>query len=559
MSLLPPIRGPWLARRRRLHEAFLRVCEPPDASWLPRMGRRQERWTAREVAALWAESPRRLDACNHVYVHVPFCKSICHFCNYDRLRPSHPEQLRRWQRHVVASIEALAPSLRGIPFHTLYFGGGTPSVLPAEVVREVVTVLERSVDLQPDASRFFEMDPAVMSPAKMAAWRESGFAHASFGIQTLDPQVNEAHERGRQDRALIAHRFAELRENGFPDVSCDFLFGLAGTTVGQILAEIEEVLVRHQPQWIDVYQLVPTPAYVTRHFGGEIERFWEHLRPFQEEGAAGLRRIAAATGYGLSAGQDHRFSLHRRSALGGPNHSPHRYTQLVADQHRPMSLLAFGPSARSSILGEAWMTYEDPPLDAGHPQETAIWEGCRVDMDDESRCYLIYVLRDGDRVSRALFQHIFGADLCARAPVGIAALLAEGIGHLSPEALSLRRASRRARVADLLWLVEEERIERELAKTLRFDLGSEAIWRRLHPLQAGADVGGLALLRAEEGRLVLQAPGGVSELVLRCTPPLEGREAPGLVLESSLPADVVSQQALRRAAAALRRLMARPA
>lgn len=501
---------------------------------------------------MWANTPRRADALNHVYVHVPFCKSICHFCNYERLRPSHPEQLRRWRRRVIATIEAMAPAMRGLTFHTLYFGGGTPSVLPADAVREVVTALDRTLGFHPEANRLFEMDPAVMTPARMTAWRDGGFRHVSFGVQTLDPDVNAQHDRGRQGREVVAKRFQELDENGFPDVSCDFLFGLAGTSVEQILDEIREVLVEHRPKWLDVFQLVPTPVYVDRHFGGEIERFWEHLRPFQERGAEGLAAIAKETGYQLSSGQDHRFTLNRIRGNGHRGSSRFSYSQLVSEQHCPLNLLAFGPSARSRIFGEAWMTYEDPEGTDG----PGVFDGCRVDLDDESRCYMIYTLRDGDRIGRAAFRQIFGADLTERARLGVAAMLAEGVATLEDTALRMHSSDRRQRAADLLWLVEEERIEREIAKQMGFSLRPAAIWRRLRPLEAGVDVGGFSLLGVQEGRVLLQGAARPDPITLRCTPPL-GADPPGLLIESGVPASVQERRALRRAVSALRRVMAR--
>lgn len=548
---MPPVHPRWLARRQRLHAAFIEVCEPPDASWLPRMGRRQHRWSAADVARMWSRTPRRADAHNHVYVHVPFCKSICHFCNYERLRPSHPDQLRQWRDRVIGAVRALGPSTAGLGFHTLYFGGGTPSVLPADMVREVVGAIDDAFSFVPNANRLFELDPAVMNPKKAAAWGACGFQHASFGIQTLDPDVNERHERGRQDRALIGARFQDLRNSGIHDVSCDFLFGLAGTTIDGILSEVDEVLRAHRPRWIDVYQLIPTDNYVQRHFDGDREAFWSHLLPFQERGGDGLRRLAASHGYGFIAGQDHRFSLIRSSDQKKGHESPYSYTQLVSDQHRPLNLLAFGPSARSRIFGEAWMTCEDPDT----PGAPAWWDGCLVDMDDESRCYLTYLLRDSDTVSCRDFQRIFAADLRVRARQGISAMLALDIATLTEDTLTLRPSNRRQRAADLLWLVDEQRIERELAKVTGFALDAGAMWRRLHPLQAGTALGEYTLAGVQDGRVLLH--GHTGTITLRCTPPLPGGDGPGLVVESGVPTDAAQRASLSRSTRLLRRVLAR--
>lgn len=551
--MAPRLHPRWLARRRRLHAAFLTACEPPDASWLAHLGRRHRRWEVDEVAALWAASPRRDDAWNHVYIHVPFCKSICSFCNYDRLRPSHPDQLRAWTARTVATIESLSSGLAGLRFVTLYVGGGTPSVLPADSIIQVVRALESVVEFDPRANRFFEMDPAVMTPTKLAAWQSLGFTHVSFGVQTLDPRVNEAHNRGRQDAELIERRFSELRASGMHDVSCDFLLGLAGTTVDGIMADLAAVIAQHRPRWVDVYQLTPTPEYVDAHFGGSREAFWAHLQPFAERAPAMMAEIAASNGYKLIAGQDHRYTIQKNSitADDGPMrpHSPFSYSQLIADQQRPLSLLGLGPSARSRIFGEGWLTCDEPMRAGG----ASVFEGARVSMAEEAHCYLIHALRDGDMVDGPRFAKIFGGSLSALGGAGVAALVAEGRAQLSAAGLRMVTANRRQRTADLLWLVDERRLERELAHTLSFPLDAAALWRGLHPLRAGTQMGGLTLAGVEDAGIRLRGTEG--DICLRVSPPLSSSEGPGLIVEAGLPSDPGQRKVLAKVVRLLSRAL----
>ncbi|MFT5686937.1 MAG: coproporphyrinogen III oxidase-like Fe-S oxidoreductase [Myxococcota bacterium] len=553
-GMMPRLHPRWLSRRRRLHAAFLRACEPPDASWLAYLGRKRRTWETSEVADLWASSPRRNDAWNHVYIHVPFCKSICSFCNYDRLRPSHPDQLRAWTTHTVETIEGLASGLSGLEFVTLYVGGGTPSVLPAESIIRVVRALEAVVTFHPRANRFFEMDPAVMTPTKLAAWQSLGFSHVSFGVQSLDADINEAHNRGRQDRELVARRFTELRAAGMHDVSCDFLLGLAGTTVDGIMNDIATVLSSHRPRWIDVYQLTPTAEYVDAHFGGSREAFWEHLRPFAEQAGDRMEAIAEENGYKLIRGQDHRFTIQKDSitAADGPmqSHSPFSYSQLIADQQRPLSLLGLGPSARSRIFGEGWLTCEEPQGADG----PFVFEGSRGTIADEAHCYLVHALRDGDRIDGPRFARIFGDSLAVLGGAGIAALVAEGLAELTEAGLVMKPTDRRQRTADLLWLVDERRIERELAHTLSFSMDASSLWRRLHPLRPGTRMGTLTLEGVTDAAIQLRGEDG--PIHLRVCPPLSKEEGPGLVVESGIPSSAGQRRALTSVVRLLSRTMA---
>ena len=86
----------WLEQRRALHDAYADASGLPDASRLAYLRGPEEHFSEREVVDLWrsaVEASEHNPTLNNVYVHVPFCKSICGFCNYERLRPSHPNLL----------------------------------------------------------------------------------------------------------------------------------------------------------------------------------------------------------------------------------------------------------------------------------------------------------------------------------------------------------------------------------------------------------------------------------------------------------------------------------
>ena len=94
--------------------------------------------------------------------------------------------LRSYMERVLASIRTLAPRVSQLEFHSLYFGGGTPSVLPGEMLSELLEAIDSSFRFHPANGRHFEFDPAVMNERKLRITREHGFQHYSFGIQTLE-------------------------------------------------------------------------------------------------------------------------------------------------------------------------------------------------------------------------------------------------------------------------------------------------------------------------------------------------------------------------------------
>ena len=104
----PSLSRRWLEQRRELHEAYLAVAGNVDVSHLAYLGARRVPYTNAQVAELWAAQATRTyaqPAANHLYVHVPFCKSICSFCNYDRLRPGSADVMARWLDRVVESAD----------------------------------------------------------------------------------------------------------------------------------------------------------------------------------------------------------------------------------------------------------------------------------------------------------------------------------------------------------------------------------------------------------------------------------------------------------------------
>ena len=98
----------WMRRRTALHDRFLEVAHVGDASRLAFLNGPTTVWTEEEVAALWERALRSptgaVPSRNCLYIHVPFCKSICSFCNYDRLQPSAPDLLNTWLARVLRSI-----------------------------------------------------------------------------------------------------------------------------------------------------------------------------------------------------------------------------------------------------------------------------------------------------------------------------------------------------------------------------------------------------------------------------------------------------------------------
>jgi coproporphyrinogen III oxidase-like Fe-S oxidoreductase len=551
------ISAKYLEGRRLLQERYAELSGLPDASRLAYLHGPKTHWTEEEVAELWAgarpETAAGIETRNHMYVHVPFCKSICSFCNYERLRPSHPDMLKSYMKRLLGSIETLAPSVRQLEFHSLYFGGGTPSILPANMLAELLEAIDGSFRFHPRNGRHFEFDPAVMNEKKLRVTRDHGFQRYSFGIQTLDSRIHLAHNRGAQHRELVALRFEEMKAEQVEDISCDMLLGLEGTTPDQMLAELDILLGEFGPNRVDIFMLTPTHEYVDAHFKGSFDRFWEHMRAFEEAIPPAMPDLARSRGYDLQPGMGHNIRLQRRDGTCRPAgmEPGFGYTQLSSIQGNPIHLLGLGPSARSSIFERAVVQCRDP----GQRDAAASYEGHAIGKADEARLYLAHHLRDSDSLGLERIRNLLGEPLSSLHPVALAAWEQEGIAETSDGQLKMRPQSRQDRTRALLWLVPDIHLEHEISRRWRLDLGRGRILNLLRPLQEGQNLGqGLWLRRAEDRRIVLGI-GKTEELSIRLVPGMSAQSEPRLVLESR-PAPL-QVPAVKRSVALLRKLISR--
>ena len=169
----------------------------------------------------------------HLYLHVPFCVRRCSYCDFSiAVRKRIPAEeyvdaiLSEWH-----SVDP-GPSARGEAFHTIYFGGGTPSLLPPEAIADLLGVL--TAGCQPgvnqptqgvDVEVTLEANPEDVTPAAARAWQRAGVNRVSLGAQSFDDNVLKWMHRSH-DAARIGAAVHALRGAGVENISLDLIFGL---------------------------------------------------------------------------------------------------------------------------------------------------------------------------------------------------------------------------------------------------------------------------------------------------------------------------------------------
>ena len=190
-----------------------------------------------------------------IYVHIPFCKQKCLYCDFVSYACFGEREMRAYTDALCHEIEVRADEAAKVAAGaTIYFGGGTPSVLPMDCIEHIVATLKACSFWQEPAEATIEVNPGTADLLKLKRLRAAGFDRMSFGVQSL--QDEELRTIGRihsASEALQAIEMAKLA--GFKRISCDLIYGLPG----QSLASLEDTvgrLIKTGIEHMSIYGLI---------------------------------------------------------------------------------------------------------------------------------------------------------------------------------------------------------------------------------------------------------------------------------------------------------------
>ena len=194
-----------------------------------------------------------------VYVHVPFCASRCGYCDFNTYTATElggGGSQAAYAGHAVAEV-ALAAAALGPDrptIETVFLGGGTPTLLPAEDLARVLDSLRDHFGLAEDAEVTTEANPDSVTPESLTRLREAGFTRVSFGMQSAVGHVLRVLER-THDPAGVDRAVRWAREAGFEQVSLDLIYGTPGETVADWRTSVEAALASG-PDHVSAYSLI---------------------------------------------------------------------------------------------------------------------------------------------------------------------------------------------------------------------------------------------------------------------------------------------------------------
>ena len=340
-----------------------------------------------------------------LYVHLPFCASLCYYCACNKIITKHPERAREYLRWLELEVALQVRHLgTGHSVSQLHLGGGTPTFLSDDELRHLMHVLRSHFTLVPGGEYSIEIDPRTVSAQRLQVLHQLGFNRLSFGVQDFDPEVQKAVHRIQPVEQTFALTQA-AREMGFESVNVDLIYGLPLQTEASFERTIE--LVRQlRPDRIALYAY----AHLPERFKPQRRIHAEQLPPAAAKVAMlsqAMRRLMDA-GY-VYIGMDH-FALPEDAlAVAKRQGRLHRNFQGYST-HPDCDLVALGVSS----IGRIGATYSqnaktlEAYADLLEQGRLPIVKGLALSRDDLARRTIIMALMCQGRLA---FESIEAAHL----------------------------------------------------------------------------------------------------------------------------------------------------
>ena len=330
-----------------------------------------------------------------LYLHIPFCDAICNYCNFNRglydgeLKARYLEALGR-------EIDARAqPS----PVDSLFFGGGTPSVLDPSEVAAVIGRCRSSFALDPSAEITLEVNPESASPARLDGYRAAGVNRLSFGVQSF--RDDELRRLGRVHSAARAiEAFWMARAAGFDDISLDLMVWLPEQTVSHWLESVD-TMVGLGPEHASLYLLELYPNAPLRD---EMARADWSLAPDADAAEmyhVGLERLEAAG-----------YRQYEISNVARPGRRSRHNLKYWSDG----AWIGFGCGAHSTQGGRRWHNVSeiDVYVDRLARHEDAVADSHSLSHDERLTDTMFLGLRLTEGVDVAAIEQRFAVDVWGR-------------------------------------------------------------------------------------------------------------------------------------------------
>lgn len=377
-----------------------------------------------------------------LYAHIPFCDSLCYYCgcnmvatrDYSKTSP-YLAALEREMARTAQSVDA-----RRV-VRQLHWGGGTPTYLNPDDIRRLMAMMRQHFTVAPDAEISCEVDPRELTREHLVALRESGFNRLSFGVQDMDPDVQQAVNR-IQSEFLIQQVLDWSRELGFSSINLDLIVGLPKQTVDSFRRTLDRVSV-WAPDRLAVFAYAHVP-WMKKH-----QRLIQEADLPDSATRLGLQQavneMLGAAGY-VNIGLDHFARPDDELVRAQQNKTLWRNFQGYTT-HKDCDILAFGASSISQTADvymqneKTLKRYQERVAKTGF----AVERGLKLTRDDQIRRDAITRVMCDLELDFAAFGKEWGivfTDYFADALADLRPLAADGLVEIVADRVSVTPSGR---------------------------------------------------------------------------------------------------------------------
>lgn len=325
------------------------------------------------------------------YIHIPFCRQICFYCDFNKFLID--------RQPVDEYLDALEEEIRlaeiSVPLDSIYIGGGTPTALNEKQVIRMLDIVDRHIPLSDGAEYTVEVNPGEITMGKLDAMRQSGVNRLSIGVQSFETRLLESIGRGHgREDAVDAIKMAE--KAGFENYSIDLMFGLPGQTMEDFQAALDMAVQLNVPH-ISAYSLKIEEKTMFHNWYKQ-----GRLAPFPEDTEADMYDLL------LDYGSRHGLYPYEISNLAAKGHeSFHNCVYWKNEEY-----YGFGAGAHGYVNGIRYaniapLTHYIKAVEQG---ETLIKEETRVSRIEKMEEEMFLGLRMYDGVNKSRFKERYGME-----------------------------------------------------------------------------------------------------------------------------------------------------
>jgi oxygen-independent coproporphyrinogen-3 oxidase len=324
-----------------------------------------------------------------LYLHIPFCRQACHYCDFHF--STSLAKIGPMVQAMKSEIEQRAPEWEGERFETLYFGGGTPSLIAPELLVELIDTAKSFLQFESELEVTLECNPEDIDEASLKAWRSMGINRLSIGVQAFEDHalslMNRVHDATRAKHVL------QLATTFFERISVDLIYGIPGRSDAQLMNDLATILdlgITH----VSAYALTVEPQTA-------LERFIAKgiIDPIDEEQAARQFNLI------MDSLEDAGFVHYELSNYALPGHESRNNSAYW--MRKPY--LGIGPGAHSFRENERrWNVSNNPSYIRALKDGTSFFETETLSKRDHYNEYVMTALRTHWGVSLEYLTTAFG-------------------------------------------------------------------------------------------------------------------------------------------------------